>query len=162
MSPVVRTALVRWALFLVFWVALIGFSLSALVVGVVAAGGATWVSLHLLPSGRKRVRLGALAALLPRFLWQSLLAGWDVARRAFDPRLPLRPGFVAYRSGHAPGHLRNTFATISSLMPGTLPCGENGDEIIFHCLDVGQPIVEQLAAEEKMLARVLDEAPGDA
>jgi multicomponent Na+:H+ antiporter subunit E len=158
---VLRTALVRWALLLLFWVALIGFSLSALVVGVVAAGGATWVSLRLLPPAPQRVRLGALVLLLPRFLWQSLLAGWDVARRAFDPRLPLRPGFVAFRSAHAPGHLRNTFATISSLMPGTLPCGEDGDEIIFHCLDVGQPIVEQLAAEEMVLARALDEAPGD-
>ncbi len=162
MSFALRTALVRGILFLVFWVALIGFSLSALAVGAVAAAGATWVSLHLLPPGPQRVRLGALAALLPRFLWQSLLAGWDVARRAFDPHLPLRPGFVAFRSAHAPGHLRNTFATISSLMPGTLPCGENGDEIIFHCLDVGQPVLEQLAAEEKVLARVLDEAPGDA
>ena len=161
MSPVVRTALVRWALFLVFWVALIGFSLSALVVGVVAAGGATWASLYLLPPGPQRVRLLPLVALLPRFLWQSLVAGWDVARRAFDPRLPLRPGFVTYRSGHAPGHLRNTFATISSLMPGTLPCDETEGEIIFHCLDVGQPVLEQLAAEEKALARVLEEVPGD-
>ena len=99
--------------------------------------------------------VGVLVLLLPRFLWQSLLAGWDVARRAFDPRLPLRPGFVTFSSSHAPGHLRNTFATISSLMPGTLPCGENGDEIIFHCLDVGQPVLEQLAAEEKVLASVL-------
>ena len=157
----VRTALVRWALFLMFWVALIGFSLSALVVGVVAAAGATWASLYLLPPGPQRVRLLPLVALLPRFLWQSLVAGWDVARRAFDPRLPLRPGFVAYRSGHAPGHLRNTFATISSLMPGTLPCGENEGELIFHCLDVAQPVREQLAAEEKALARVLEEVPGD-
>jgi len=156
-----RTAGVRWVLFLVFWVALIGFSLSALAVGIVAAAGATWASLYLLPPGPQRVRLLPLAALLPRFLWQSLLAGWDVARRAFDPRLPLRPGFVAYRSGHAPGHLRNTFATISSLMPGTLPCGENEGEIIFHCLDVGQPVLEQLAAQEKALARVLEEVPGD-
>ena len=162
MGSVLRTALLRWALFLVFWVALIGFSLSALAVGLVAAGGAAWVSLHLLPPAPQRVRLGALVLLLPRFLWQSLLAGWDVARRAFDPRLPLRPGFVAFHSGYAPGHLRNTFATISSLMPGTLPCDENEGEIIFHCLDVGQPVLEQLASEEKALASALEEAPGDA
>ena len=115
----------------------------------------------MLPPAPQRVRLGALVLLLPRFLWQSLLAGWDVARRAFDPRLPLRPGFVVFSSSHAPGHLRNTFATISSLMPGTLPCGENEDEIIFHCLDVGQPVLEQLAAEEKVLARALGGTPGN-
>ena len=161
MSFVGRTALVRWSIFLMFWAALIGFSFSALLVGVVAAGGATWVSLRLLPPAPQRVRLGALVLLLPRFLWQSLLAGWDVARRAFDPRLPLRPGFVAFSSRHAPGHLRNTFATISSLMPGTLPCGETEDEIIFHCLDTGQPVLEELALEEKVLARALAGAPTD-
>lgn len=161
MSFALRTALVRALLFLVFWVALIGFSFPALAVGAVAAAGATWVSLHLLPPVPQRVRLGALVLLLPRFLWQSLLAGWDVARRAFDPRLPLRPGFVTFPSRHAPGHLRNTFATISSLMPGTLPCGENGDEIIFHCLDVGQPVLEQLAAEEKVLTCVLGGTTGN-
>ena len=71
------------------------------------------------------------------------------------------PVLSPFGQRHAPGHLRNTFATISSLMPGTLPCGENEGEIIFHCLDVGQPVLEQLAAEEKVLARVLDEVPGD-
>ena len=159
MSPALHTALVRGTLFLVFWSALIGLSASSLIVGIVAAAGATWASLRLLPPGPQRVRLWPLAMLMPRFLWQSLCAGWDVARRAFDPRLPLRPGFVVFPCAHPPGHLRNTFATISSLLPGTLPCGESDGEIVFHCLDVGQPILEQLAAEEKILASVLDGAP---
>ncbi len=155
MSPALPTALVRGALFLVFWSALIGLSVSSLIVGIVAAAGATRASLYLLPPGPQRVRLLPLVALLPRFLWQSLLAGWEVARHAFAPRLTLRPGFVAYQSAHPPGRLRNTFATIASLLPGTLPCGENEREILFHCLDVDQPILEQLADEERALARVL-------
>lgn len=160
MSPLFTAALVRGALFLLFWSALIGISWSSLAVGLVTTVGATWTSLHLLPPGPQRVRLWPLVALLPRFLWQSLLAGWDVARRAFDPRLPLRPGFVVFPSAHTPGHLRNTFATIASLLPGTLPCGESEGGIVFHCLDVGQPVVAQLAAEEAALARVLERAPG--
>ncbi len=160
MSPLFTAALVRGALFLLFWSALIGISWSSLAVGLVTTVGATWTSLRLLPPGPQRVRLWPLVALLPRFLWQSLLAGWDVARRAFDPRLPLRPGFVVFPSAHAPGHLRNTFATIASLLPGTLPCGESEEGIVFHCLDVGQPVVAQLAAEEAALARVLERAPG--
>ena len=161
MSFALRTALVRGILFLVFWVALIGFSLSALAVGIVAAAGATWASLYLLPPGPQRVRLLPLVALLPRFLWQSLFAGWDVARRAFAPRLRLRPGFVSFPCAHRPGHLRNTFATISSLLPGTLPCGEDEVSLLFHCLDVDQPVLEQLAAEQRILARVLEESPGN-
>lgn len=158
MSPWLRTVLVRWALFLIFWSALIGLSVSSLIVGIVAAASATWASLYLLPPGSQRVRLLPLVALLPRFLWQSLLAGWEVARHAFAPRLTLRPGFVAYPSAHAPGRLRNTFATIASLLPGTLPCGESEGEILFHCLDVDQPILEQLAEEERALAGVLVES----
>jgi multicomponent Na+:H+ antiporter subunit E len=160
-SIVLRTALIRWALFLVFWSALIGVSPAALAVGVVAAGIATWASLQLLPPGPQGVRLGALIALLPRFLWQSLLAGWQVARLAFSPRLRLSPGFVSFRSAYPPGHLRNTFATIASLMPGTLPCGESETEIFFHCLDVEQPVLAELAEEEAAMSGVLGHGAAD-
>jgi len=130
-----------------------------LAVGAIAAALATKASLHLLPPAAGRVRLLALLALLPRFCWQSLLAGVDVARRAFAPGLPLRTGFVDYRTGFPRGHARNNFATITSLMPGTVPSGDGPDTIEFHCLDVGQPIVEQMTDEERRLARAL--LPGD-
>ena len=161
MNSVLRTALVRGVLFLVFWGALIGLTPGVLAVGVVAAGIATWASLQLLPPAPERVRLGGLVVLLPRFLWQSLLAGWQVARLAFSLRPQLRPGFVAFRSVYPPGHLRNTFATIASLMPGTLPCGESETEVIFHCLDVEQPILAELADEEAALAGVLERSVVD-
>ena len=161
MNHAVRTAGVRWALFLLFWAALIGLSPGVLAVGGIAAAVATWVSLHLLPAGPQRVRLAALIGLLPRFLWQSLLAGWQVARLAFSPRLRLRPGLVAFHSAYPPGHLRNTFATIASLMPGTLPCGESETEIFFHCLDVEQPVLAELAEEEAALSGVLERGAVD-
>ena len=43
------------------------------------------------------MRLTAVLSLIPHFLWKSVVAGVDVARRALDPRLPLRTGFVGYR-----------------------------------------------------------------
>ena len=49
-------------------------------------------------------------------------------------------GFVDYRTGFPRGHARNKFATITSLMPGTVPVGDGPDTIEFHCLDVGQPV----------------------
>ncbi|MGA9819917.1 MAG: hypothetical protein WBQ54_23770, partial [Pseudolabrys sp.] len=33
---------------------------------------------------------------VPGFLYQSIVAGVDVALRALNPRLPLQPGFVIY------------------------------------------------------------------
>jgi multicomponent Na+:H+ antiporter subunit E len=79
----------------------------------------------------------------------------DVARRALDPRLPLRPGFVAYPVRFAPGPTRNAFTTLTSLLPGTVPTGDDGGQLVYHCLDVDQPVVSQLAAEEAALSRAL-------
>ena len=71
---------------------------SNLLVGVLASAAAAWVSLKLLPPASGRVRLGLLLLLLPRFLCHSLVAGMDVARRAFAPQLDLQPGFIEYRA----------------------------------------------------------------
>ena len=156
----VRAALARVAGFLAFWVILIGFGPVDLVVGLITAAAATWTSLRLLPPQPGRVRLTALVSLIPHFLWKSVVASVDVARRALDPRLPLRPGFIAYRVGFAPGPACNVFAAITSLMPGTVPCADEDGALVYHCLDVGQPVVEELAEEERRLAQAR-EAPRD-
>jgi multicomponent Na+:H+ antiporter subunit E len=157
----VRAALARGAGFLAVWVVLIGTELSDLAVGVFTAGAATWTSLALLPPGPRRVRLTAVLSLIPHFLWKSVVAGVDVARRALDPRcLRLRPGFVACRVGFAPGPARNAFAAMTSLLPGTVPCADEDGALVYHCLDVGQPVLEELAEEERRLAQVR-EAPRD-
>jgi multicomponent Na+:H+ antiporter subunit E len=86
----------------------------------------------------------------------------DVARRALDPALPLNPGFVRYPVGLPPGPARNTFTTMMSLLPGTVPIGpDQSGALVVHCLDIRQPVAEQLAAEEAVLVRVLGGVPGD-
>lgn len=126
-----------------------------LIVGVLASLAAAWVSLKLLPPQRGRVRLGRLVLLLPRFLWQSLVAGLDVARRAFAPRLDLQPGFVDYPTQLPPGSARSGFELIASLMPGSVSTDEGPRHIEFHVLDQRQPVAEQLAAEERAYAPAL-------
>lgn len=148
-----RVAVVRGIGFFAFWTVLMGPG--HFVMGAVTAGLATWVSLRSLPAGAIQLRPVAAIALVARFLRQSVAAGWDVARRAFDPRLPLRPGFVTYAVGFPPGPARNVFATLTSLVPGTVPLGDEGEGFVYHCLDVEQPVVEQLAAEEAALSRAL-------
>jgi multicomponent Na+:H+ antiporter subunit E len=41
-------------------------------------------------------------------------------------------------------------------MPGSVPTGETETAIEYHCLDTSQPVVEQLAAEERAYARALE------
>ena len=152
----VRSWLVRTAAFLGFWLILFGPGPADLVVAALAAVGATWVSLRLLPSGQFNVRPVELTEFVLRFLYKSIVAGIDVARRALDPRLPLRPGIVIYHTHLPQGVTQSAFCTEVSLLPGTLPCGSNDKSgISIHCLDVTQPVAEHLAAEEALFTRAL-------
>jgi len=151
-----RAALTRGVAFFALWMVLMQSTKPAdLAVGAFATLGATWLSLHLLAPTAGNLRLGSLFALLPHFIWESVLAGIDVARRAFDPRLPLRTGFVNCPLDFPPGLARNTFATITSLMPGAVSADATDDALIYHCLDTTQPVVEELWKEEELLARAL-------
>lgn len=127
-----------------------------LVLGVLATVAAVWTSLRLLPPSPGRLRPGALARLAGRFLWQSLAAGIDVARRAFDPRLPIAPGYLAYPVRLPDGPRRDAFGAFTSLMPGTLPVGTDPDgALVYHCLDVNLPVTEGLARDEALLGAAL-------
>jgi multicomponent Na+:H+ antiporter subunit E len=139
-----------------FWLVIAGVQPADMLVGAVAAGLAAYASLSLLPSGQWAFRPVALIMFVLRFLRQCVFAGANVAWRALDPKMPLNPGFVVYRPSLPPGADRNAFSTMASLLPGTLPCGadERGD-LVIHCLDIDQPVVEQYAAEETLFASVL-------
>jgi multicomponent Na+:H+ antiporter subunit E len=163
MNPALsRAAVMRAVGFFVLWMMLTGGNSGDLLAGAVAALGASWASLRLLRPSASRVRPIAFARLALRFLHQSVVAGVDVARRALDPRLPLHPGFVVYPVGLPRGPAQNMFTTLMSLLPGTVPTGsdENGG-LLIHCLDVAQPVVAQLGADEALFARVIGEASRD-
>jgi multicomponent Na+:H+ antiporter subunit E len=148
--------IVRLLGFLGLWFVLAGPKLADLPVGMATAALATWTSLQLLPPSRFRPRFAILALLAARFVWQSVVAGIDVARRALDPRLPLRPGFVVYPIRLQSSLARNVFLTLSSLLPGTLPVGsDERGAVLIPCLDVGQPVVAEMTAEEVLLTRAL-------
>ena len=149
-------AIGRGAALFALWIVLVRSAHPAdLAVGGLTTLVATWTSLRLLPPDLGRVRLGALAARLPLFAWHSLRAGIDVARRAFDPRLPLAPGLVTYETRCPRGLARSTFATITSLLPGTVPVADDDSGLVYHCLDAAQPVVEDLADEERAYAPAL-------
>jgi multicomponent Na+:H+ antiporter subunit E len=133
-----------------------GASLAAdLLVGLLATAAATWVSLRLLPPAPGRLRWPALLRFVLHFLWQSVVSGVDVARRAFAPSLPLKLGFLAYPVRLPTGTGRAAFGAVTSLMPGTLPVGTDADgALVYHCLDLGQPVAANLARDESMLARL--------
>ena len=159
----VRAATARGAGFFGFWLLLIGPDPADLAAGVFAAAAATWTSLRLLPPSGGRLRYAVLARLALRFGQESIMGGVDVARRALSVRLPLRPWFVVYPVHLPPGPARNVFGALTSALPGTLPSGvDNRGALIYHCLDVGQPVAAQLAIDEELLIRALGGTHDDA
>lgn len=147
------SALIRGACYFALWVLLIGFKPVDLLVGLVATAVATWVSLWLLPPGEIRLKPVGLLRYGLRFIWQSLIAGVDVARRAFAADMRLRTGLVSYACRYPRGAQRNAFASLTSLLPGTLALRDEADALLYHCLDTTQPVAEQLAEEEAALSR---------
>lgn len=149
-------ALWRGIAFFALWMALMqSVKPGDLLVGALSCAGATWISLKLTPPTSGCVRFGKLLALLPHLLWESFIAGVDVAGRALHPRVPLHPGFVNCPLSYPRGFARNVFATITSLLPGSLPAGESEGVLVYHCLDETTPVVEQLWKEERLLAKAL-------
>jgi multicomponent Na+:H+ antiporter subunit E len=133
-----------------------GYDPVDLPIGLLAAAAATWTSLRLLPEVKVQVRLRSLATFTLHFLRQSARSGVEVAWRAFNPRLPLDPGFVVYPCRLRSAGSRSAFCALSSLLPGTLPTGADEEgALVVHCLDVGQPVAANLAAEEALFSRAI-------
>ena len=62
----------------------------------------------------------------------------------------------AVRRACAPGPARDAFCAIASLLPGTLPAGSDpSGALLVHCLDVGQDVPAQMAAEEAVFVAAL-------
>ena len=138
------------------WLILAGASLEALALGAAVVPFTAAFSLRLLPVG-KRLRLRPVLPLIPRFIWRSLIGGVDVAWRAFHPRLPIKPGWVAVRIGLRDGG-KVFLGGELSLMPGTLSAGFDGGRMLIHVLDRDQDIEPAVRDDERGVARVLDES----
>lgn len=157
-SGLAGTAVTRMVLFLALWLMISGAQLADLPVGVVTAGLATWSSLALIPPTRVRLRPVAMLHYAVNFLVQTVRSGLQVAGLAFQPTLALRPGLVRYRTRLPNDGRRQVFCALASLLPGTLPTGFDEDgALLVHCLDVAQPVAAELAAEEDLFNRMLDD-----
>jgi multicomponent Na+:H+ antiporter subunit E len=144
---------IRFALLLLAWAAITGGA--DLPLGALAAAAAAWCSLLLAPPSVRRPNAPALALLVLRFPWQALRAGIDVARIALDPRRVPTPGDISWTPRLPPGAARDAFLAYASLLPGTLPAGEDGEAIIIHALTADPAIAAAMTAEEARFARAI-------
>lgn len=154
----IHSALWRAAGFFIFWLVLAGSDPANLAAGLLATALTVWASLRLTPPAPDQLSIIRLARFIVHFVWQANRAGFDVAMRALSPRLRIQPGFVRYQPHLPPGAKRDAFCTETSLLPGTLPAGTAEDgSLLIHCLDVTQPVIEQLAQEETLFMQLFKE-----
>lgn len=143
----------RFALFLGLWLVLAG-GVAGLGFGLLAAGLATWASARLMPGRMRLADPVAALCLVARTASQTLLAGTDIARRAFAPSLSLQPGLVTHATALPEGMARDSFTALASLAPGALPAGEDEPGmLVIHALDTRLPVAADLAATEALHAR---------
>jgi multicomponent Na+:H+ antiporter subunit E len=152
-----RSILVRVALFSVLWLVLTEGDLRSPFIALLSIIAATATSLVLGPpadraSPHRSWGPAAMVRFLAFFMRESAHGGVDVARRALDPRLPLRPGYLHYRTRLPEGAGRVVLAGTISLLPGTLSTRLAGDALRIHVLDVALPAEETIRRLEGRVA----------
>lgn len=122
--------------------------------GVPLAFMAAWVawrvSLHAEP-----IHLQHLPAFLGFFIAELFIGGWDVARRALDPRLPIAPQWVEYRMVSEEPRVQLLLSAMVGLLPGTLAADFQGQTLHMHALDHRQDWHATVARLERKLERLL-------
>jgi multicomponent Na+:H+ antiporter subunit E len=151
----------RFILMAGLWLVLTSGDAGGWFVGAPACVAAALISARLLPPARTGLSIGGLLSLLLDFARGSVAGGFDVARRALDPRLPVRPGWIRHPLHLPPGAPRMVLGDILSLMPGTLAAGEASRELLVHCLDSGQPVARDIELRERLLQRALRQTGED-
>ena len=149
-----RAALLRFVLIGAAWVVLTGGSTSYWGLALLIILASTVTSMLSMPVGAWRWSLPGLARFIPYFLWQSLVGGIDVSRRAFSPSLPIQPGILTYKLRIPPGPERVFFANSLSLQPGTAVASLEGDLLVVHALDTSMQIERDIRVLEERVAGV--------
>lgn len=155
---------IHWGLLsALVWTLLSGASGWYLGLPVMLAATATALWLRLpAPDPRVLLRLPRFFAFYLRTLWQG---GWDVARRALSPSLPIDPAWTTYelqrryRDDPLYPRLRLLMSALIGLLPGTLSARYQAHELQVHVLDQQQDWVSTARRLEDELARLLGVKP---
>ena len=121
-------------------------------VGLPTVLAAAVIAALVFPPPRRWPRPLALLRFAGFFAVQSLRGGWDVARRALSPAMPMAPGFAEVRTSLPEGAARVLLADVISLLPGTLSVDLRGDLIELHGLDVGPGLAAEVRDLERRVA----------
>ena len=131
------------------WWLLTEGEVSSWVIGIIVVPFAAWLSLTLFKdygltdsdpahavNKTQSIRVSRLFHFLPFFLLQSIVGGWQTAKLAIRPSMPINPGFFRYNIRLQGSSARLFFMHLVSLLPGTVSAKLEGDQLLIHALEV--------------------------
>ncbi len=131
----------------VSWVLLTStFRLDELITGfvaslIVALGSFEYLTEHGLGHFSPK-RILYLILYVPYYLWQIILANFDVAYRVLAPSMPIKPGFVVLKTDLKTDSGKLALANSITMTPGTLTIDAKDDTILIHWIYVKDETLE--------------------
>lgn len=151
--PVFNLILYLGLLAFLWWI-ISGGATDSWLIGVPMVLIAAYVSVALKAKQALHIHILSLIKFIPFFLRESVLGGIDVARRAYSPRLPLKPACITYPIRLPEGAAQTFFANIISLLPGTLCAGIKDRTMHIHVLDETAHVIRELETLESRIAAI--------
>jgi multicomponent Na+:H+ antiporter subunit E len=131
---IIRIFLLRLLFFLFLWTVLSAADFAEFIMVVCIVLLATLTSMYVMPRGFWSLRPVACLRFIPYFLCHSLMGGWDVAKRALRPSMPLSPGIIEFKTDASESQ-KALFAWCISLLPGTATIAIKEHSLSVHVLD---------------------------
>lgn len=134
------------------WIVLTGSSGIAFGTFVIIA--ATFIS-HYLAVPTPTLKMRYMPSFVIFFLKEMTMGGWDVARRALSPSLPITPNWVVYSLHDCPEKIKLILSALIGLMPGTLASHYKNQQLHIHVLDSTQDWHTVVSNLEKQLTQLM-------
>jgi multicomponent Na+:H+ antiporter subunit E len=92
-------------------------------------------------------------------VWQIILANIQVARLVLNPKMPIRPGIVRFKSRLTGDVAQTTLANSITLTPGTMTLDIVKGDYYTHCLAIEDE--EKMLDSERVFERQVERLFGD-
>ncbi|MCL0056159.1 Na+/H+ antiporter subunit E [Dehalococcoidia bacterium] len=111
---------------------------------------------------KEGTRLTIFMRFIPFLGWlvlQIIIANINVARRVIDPKMPILPGIIKFRSNLKSDVAQTTLANSITLTPGTMTVDVVGGDFYIHCLAIEDE--EKILDIERKFERQVERLFGD-